>query len=73
MVANVCPGGNGVDDDGNGRTTCLDPQGKDILFQATGISKFLTTLPGLQQDSLLVETMGQKGLRLPATLALKRL
>lgn len=79
IVATVCPGMNDtIDDDDttDGReapATCPSPDKNHQIFQASGISKFLTSLPGIDPDSLRVETTGQQGIRLPATLALRHL
>lgn len=57
IVASVCPQ----------QSVC--PGNDGTIFQASGISKFLTVLPGYDQESM--KALGGSGIRLPATLPLK--
>ncbi len=59
LVATVCPEG----------TIC--PGQDSSRFQASGISKFLTSLPGLDNEAM--RAMGQTGIRLPTTLVLEQM
>jgi len=68
MVASICPAD--AEPGGSSSTACSDDSnGVAYSFQASGISKFLTSLPGLDSKSL--ESLGSPGVRPPASLTLK--
>jgi hypothetical protein len=65
IAARIVPGNS---NDNNNDDSTSSSSSPPSLFEALGISKFLTSLPGLDSDT--IQSLGQTGIRTPASLTL---